>query len=111
MNPADLAASFSPDIVVNTNIPIKKKLEIRKIGGYSLRWDDFIVDYARLDDIKEINASLSRESIESRVKESFSAHEKEVDSDDVRQKMKYTIDFLEEMRNRPLQDVRLEYHG
>lgn len=113
LNPADLMAPFSPNIVVDINIPIKKESEIRKIEGYSLRWDDFIVDYARLDGIKDINASLSRESIESRVKESFSAHgkEKRVNSDDVRQKIEYTVDFLEEMRDRPLQDVRLEYHG
>jgi len=109
LNPADIISPFSPDIVVDTNIPIKKESQTQKIKGYSLRWDDYIVDFAQMHGIKDLNASLSKESIESRVKESFSAHGKKIDSDDVKQKIENTVDFLEEMRDRPLEDVRLVY--
>lgn len=111
MNPADMFTPFSQDIVVETNIPIKNKTEnrIEKIKGYSLRWDDYIVDYARLDDIKDLNTSLSKELIRLRVEESFSAHGKKIDNDSVKQKIEYTVEFLEEMRDRPLKSIRLIY--
>lgn len=82
---------------------------VEKIKGYSLRWDDYIVDYARLGGFKDLNASLSKEKIESRVKESFSAHSKRIDDAKVKLKIENTVDFLEEMRDRPLEDVRLVY--
>ena len=109
LNPADMFTPFSPNIVVETNIPIKNETEnrIEKIKGYSLRWDDYIVNYARLDDIKDLNASLSKELIRLRVEESFSAHGKKIDNDSVKQKMEYTVEFLEEMRDKPLKSIRL----
>lgn len=114
LNPADILSPFSPDIVAETNIPVKKNsgtetMIVEKIKGYSLRWDDYIVDYARLDGFKDLNASLSKESIRSRVEESFSAHGKRIGDAKVKLKIKNTVDFLEEMRDRPLEDVRLVY--
>jgi len=106
-NSADSFAPFSPDIVVDTDIPIKSESKTRK--GYSLRWDDFIVDYARLESIKDLNTFLSRQSIEERVEESFSAHGKQINGEDVREKIERTVGFLVEMRDRPLKNVRLTY--
>ena len=108
-NSADSSAPFFPDIVADTDIPIKNKDESETRKGYSLRWDDFIVEYARLEGIEDLNASLSRHSIEERVKDRFSAHGKQIEKDDVRQKIGHTVDFLVEMRDRPLKNVRLTY--
>jgi hypothetical protein len=108
-NPEASSAPFSPDIVVDTDIPIKNKGESKTRKGYSLRWDDFIVDYARLEGIKDLNASLSRQSIKERVEESFSAHGKQIKEEDVREKIERTVGFLVEMRDRPLKNVRLTY--
>ena len=88
---------------------MKKRSWTEKIKGYALRGDDYIVDFAQMHDIKNLNASPSKKSIEIRVKESFSAHGKRINGDDVKQKIEHTVDFLVEMRDRPLEDVRIVY--
>jgi len=113
LNPADMGP-FSTNIVVDTDIPLKNKCGTQKIKGYSLRWDDYIKDFAALhyvgsQEIKDLNASQSTESIGSRVRGSFSAWRKKTDPDDVKRKMENTIKFLEDMRDRPLEDVRLTF--
>lgn len=109
LNPADMFSPFCPDIVVRTDLPVKKEGKTVSQNGYSLRWDDFIVHYVNLQDMNTLNAGLSRQEIEKNVTRSFSAHGKDVNGDDVSEKMQRTVDFLVDMRDRPLKSVRLTY--
>ncbi len=107
LNPADMGP-FSPNIVVDTDIPVRTRCESQRIKGYSLRWDDYIKDFATLQ-VEDFNVSKSREYIESRVRDSFSAYGKKTDSDDIKRKIENTIKFLEDMRDRPLDNTRLTF--
>jgi len=96
----DLKGRFSP--LINPlweKYPIPYKSSIS--DGIALCWHDEILDFLRLEKIPRIKKN-ELENVGQFVGEKFSAHGKNIDSDDVKLKMKNTAIFLGSMQMRYL---------
>lgn len=105
INPMGWFMSFLDQLLYRYSVPYKDQSNEEK--RLALCWDDFMVDFAGLEDIPELNRGKNKSFIKNRVQEQFARHKKPIDK--VKRKIDNTAKFMFKSKHRPLRRVRLQY--
>jgi len=90
--------------------PVPYKNQSNEEKRLALCWDDFMADFAGLENIPKLNKGKDESFIKNRVKEQFGKHEKNRDNDEkVKRKIDNTAKFIFKSKRRPLRKVLLQY--
>lgn len=117
INPIDMFNPFDSNLIVKYQVPYYEDLwsehdkgkHQKYVKKFALCWDDFLIDFARLSDIPELNRGKNGSSIQQRIRDKFAEHNKLKEPDErVDAKINNTATFIVTLKFRPIR-TRLEY--
>lgn len=115
INPVDLFSPFSDNLIFPYEVPYKElsggqdnEKHQKRVKKFALCWDDFLIDFARLTDIPELNRGKNEFFIKQRIKNKFAERNKPVNSKEVEVKIDNTAEFIINIKQRTTK-TRLEY--
>ena len=116
INPVDLFSPFSDNLIFPYEVPYKElsggqdnEKHQKRVKKFALCWDDFLIDFACLSDIPELNRGKSESFIKQRIRDKFAEHNKLKEPDErVEAKINNTAAFIVKLKRRLIR-TRLEY--